>query len=138
MKYYLVITMLVLLLLGCTSQEKKIEELFQTGQLLQSEQKFQAAIDTFEYLLEKYPDNKYGVQAKFMIAFILSEHLQEYDQAKIILEEFINEYPDDSLADDAKWQLENMGKDLEELPIFQNQDSTPGQDQDSIQDEPIE
>jgi peptidyl-prolyl cis-trans isomerase C len=81
------------------------------------EELFQAAMDSkdshqririYEELIKKFPDSKYASQAQFMIGFIYSEELGEYDKAEEAFRIVIAEYPESELLDSAKWMIENM------------------------------
>ncbi len=50
-----------------------------------------------------------------MAGFILANDLQDFDAAKETYELYIEKYPDGQLADDAKIELENLGKTPEEI-----------------------
>jgi len=98
-----------------------IEEMFAKAQELQKQQKFNEAIVIFEKIIETTDNKDYAAKASFMIGFIYSENLEDYDNARKIFEDFLEKYPDnESLIESARWELEHMGKDLDTLPIFQD------------------
>ena len=55
-----------------------------------------------------------------MIAFIYAENLKDLEKAREEFTKFIQDYPEDPLVESAKWELENMGKKLEDLPFFKD------------------
>ncbi|MGQ9602686.1 MAG: peptidyl-prolyl cis-trans isomerase [bacterium] len=65
-------------------------------------------IKYYEMFLKKFPDNPRAYEAKFMIGFTLAEELHDYDGAEKVLKEFLEQYPNNDLTDDAIWMLENM------------------------------
>ncbi len=88
------------------------------------EELFQAAMDSddsqqriaiYEELINRFPDSKYAAQAQFMIGFIYSEELQNYRMAKIAFRIVIEQYPESDLVDSAKWMLENMEDESQEI-----------------------
>jgi outer membrane protein assembly factor BamD (BamD/ComL family) len=81
----------------------------------------QARIDAYEKLLQEYPDSEVSPQAQFMIGFIYSEELKDFDQAEIAFRELIKRYPNAELVDSAKWMLEHMR--TEDAPAFMNLDA---------------
>ena len=51
----------------------------------------------------------------FMAGFILANDLQDFDSAKETYELYLEKYPNGQLADDARVELENLGKTPEEI-----------------------
>jgi TolA-binding protein len=78
------------------------------------------AIENFKLILEKYPDGETTAQSTFMLGFIYANSLENYEQAKKYYTLFIEKYPDHDLADDAQYELNNLGKDINDLPIFKD------------------
>jgi outer membrane protein assembly factor BamD (BamD/ComL family) len=109
----LVLACVSLLLTGCGS--KSPEELFDLAQQAENDGDFQEAVDLYTMLLEKYPQNEHNYKAQFMIGFIYSEELKDYDQARMAMQKVVEQYPDCDLADDAQWMLDHMGKNLEDI-----------------------
>jgi len=66
-------------------------------------------------LVSTYPKGEHADEAQFMIGFIQSEELKDYNAARNAFERLLAEYPESELIDSAKWMLENMGK---EAPPF--------------------
>jgi peptidyl-prolyl cis-trans isomerase C len=62
----------------------------------------------YRQFAERFPDNERVYEARFMIGFTLAEDVQDYDQAEEVFREFLKEYPESDLSDDAEWMLENM------------------------------
>ncbi|MEO0339521.1 MAG: tetratricopeptide repeat protein [Bacteroidota bacterium] len=89
--------------------------LFKAGEVARSIQTFGKAVDLLAWINDKYPDSKNNAQALFLRAFTLDDGLKEFDQAGLLYQEFIDKYPDDPFADDAKFSLDNLGKDVNEL-----------------------
>ncbi|MBL1215576.1 MAG: tetratricopeptide repeat protein [Ignavibacteriae bacterium] len=73
------------------------------------------AVEYYKQVFEKYPEHKDAKQAMFMAGFILANDIKDYDQAREIYNKFIEKYPDSELAFSAKSELENLGKDPEEI-----------------------
>jgi TolA-binding protein len=51
----------------------------------------------------------------FLKAFTLDDGLKQYDEARKAYEDFIEKYPDNPFADDARFSIQNLGKDVNEL-----------------------
>jgi outer membrane protein assembly factor BamD (BamD/ComL family) len=109
----ILIMILSLFLSGCSS--KSPEELFNLAQQAENDGDFEKAIDFYTMLLRKYPHNEHNYKAQFMIGFIYSEELKDHEKAKLAMQKVVDNYPDCDLADDARWMLEHMGENLEEM-----------------------
>ena len=53
-----------------------------------------------------------------MVGYINANHLKDLDGAKEYYNSFISKFTDHDLADEAKYELENLGKPVEELPFL--------------------
>lgn len=90
---------------GSSDDDLTPEDLFQKASEEASAAK---KIEYYSQFAERFPDNERVYEARFMIGFTLAEDVQDYDQAEKVFREFLNEYPESDLSDDAKWMLENM------------------------------
>ena len=107
------------LIFSCSSgsKEKKTEqELYTDAQNYSEKGEFPSAIKTYEGILEAYPDSPRAYKAQFLIGFVYSENLKDYEKAKENYRKVIEKYPDCDLADDAKYMLETMEEDS--LPLI--------------------
>jgi TolA-binding protein len=82
--------------------------------------KFDVAIHNFKELVQYYPDGEHSAEAMFMLGFIYANDLKQFDLAKEYYGQFVKKYPNHDLADDAKYELETLGKDINDLPMFKN------------------
>jgi TolA-binding protein len=76
---------------------------------------YQKAIELFDRLISNYPGHPKGPQALFMKAFTLDDGLQDIEAARSAYMLFLEKYPNDDFADDARFSLDNLGKDINEL-----------------------
>jgi peptidyl-prolyl cis-trans isomerase C len=95
------------------SQKKTAQELFKEGQESTSPT---VRIAAYRRLLEEYPDSEVSPQAQFMMGFIYSEELKNYDQAEQAFRELLRRYPKSELAESARWMVDHMrSEDVPEL-----------------------
>src|SRR5205085_12046319 len=78
-------------------------------------------IAAYRKLLEDYPDSEVSPQAQFMVGFIYSEELKNYDEAETAFKGLLTKYPKAELAPSAQWMIDHMRS--EEAPAFINMDS---------------
>ncbi len=77
---------------------------------------YQMANNVLRMLLERYPDNERAPQALFMVGFNYANNIQDFIQARQVYETFIERYPDHELVFSVRWELEYLGKDINEIP----------------------
>jgi peptidyl-prolyl cis-trans isomerase C len=94
-------------------QRKTARELFNDAQAMaQPEQR----IDAYRKLIAQYPDSEVTAQAQFMIGFVYSEELKNYDDAEKAFKELLQRWPRAELASSAQWMIEHMR--TEDAPAF--------------------
>ena len=121
----LAISLTLLLLSSCGPKVTDVEMFTQANQL-QREGKYDEAIRMYDNLIVKYPKSTYGPQAQFMIGFIYANELKDLDKAKVAYEKFLKVYPEHEMAKDARWELEHLGQDIDDIEalIQSNADTT--------------
>jgi peptidyl-prolyl cis-trans isomerase C len=97
------------------SARKSARELFEDAQKAGAPQ---ARIDSYLKVLQEYPDSDVSPQAQFMVGFVYSEELKNYEQAEAAFRKLLERYPKSELAASARWMIEHMR--TEEAPDFMN------------------
>jgi peptidyl-prolyl cis-trans isomerase C len=95
------------------SQKKGAREMFQDAQ---ARGPATERLDAYQSLLREYPDSDVAPQAQFMVGFIFSEELRNYDEAEKSFRRVLERYPKSELAASAKWMVEHMRS--EDAPSF--------------------
>lgn len=121
-----ILLILLILISGCgeTKKERTQEmevELFAKAQELQKKEKFLDAIETYRKIISEYPETRQGANSQFMIGYIFANHVKDFEQAKIELDRFLEKYStiaDSGLVAGAKFELQFMGKDIDDIPIL--------------------
>ncbi len=108
---------LLIFIMAC-SDTKSEKEYFDLGYENYNNEQYEKALSEFKGLLENYPESEFASKAMFMVGFINANHLNNLEEAKKYYEMFIKKYPNHELVDSAKYELETLGKDIEDLPIF--------------------
>jgi len=91
------------------------EYLYKGAEIAMNLQMAGRAIEFHQRILKNYPDFDKRSYCLFLQAFIYENQMQQYETAKKLYLEFIEDFPDHPLADDAEVSMANMGKSLEEL-----------------------
>ncbi len=66
------------------------------------------AIDYYEKILEFYPDSPEAAKAQFMIGFLFSDKLKNFDAAETAFNTYLENWPTGELAESASYMLEHM------------------------------
>lgn len=92
------------------------EAAFMIASLYHNEMRdFRKAVDAYAQFAEKYPKSAKAPTALFLVGFVCNDELKDLDRAKQAYEKFIALYPNHDMADDAQFELKNLGKSPEEL-----------------------
>ena len=103
---------------GFVSQKKSAQQLFREGQEAGTPA---ARIAAYRRLLEEYPQSEVSPQAQFMIGFVYSEELKNYDEAEKAFNELLRRYPSSELVESAHWMIAHMR--TEDAPALVGADS---------------
>ena len=119
---FLIMMISLAILTGC-SEEKTEEDYFTLANEQYSQEAYADAIENFKIILEKFPEGTTTAKATFMLGFINANNLKNLEEAKKYYTLFIEKYPGHDLADDAQYELNTLGQDVNELPIFKDMQS---------------
>ncbi|MFO7811286.1 MAG: hypothetical protein R6V47_07965 [Candidatus Delongbacteria bacterium] len=104
--------------------ERTPDQLFYEAQEYAGMGMYGHAVRSYKEFLKKTPDHKKAPDVKFLIAFTYHNSLSEEEAAKKHYEEFLEKYPDSPLAVSARYEMENMGKDLKDMELFESEGTT--------------
>jgi len=90
-------------------------ELFDKAKKFQEESNFQAAIDCYQEIVKRFPKSQQAPQCQFMVGYLYANHLKNMEMAKEAYRTFIHNYPEHDLIKDAQWELDHLGKDVNEI-----------------------
>jgi len=98
---------------GFVTQKRAPREMFKAAQEIGAPRQRIAA---YQRLLDEHPDSDVSAQAQFMIGFVYSEELKDYEEAERAFRGLLERYPRSELAESARWMVEHMRS--EEAPPF--------------------
>ena len=81
---------------------------------------FNQAIQEYNNFCRAFPDHKNAASSLFMQGFIYHNSLSDLQMAEKLYLKFLDEYPDHELALSVRWELDNLGKNIDEMPFFKN------------------
>ncbi len=95
------------------------ESLFQAASLQANQLKQSVrAIETYRRLIQAFPNSNYNEQSLFMIAYVYANEIRDFEKAKEAYNEFLGKYPDHELASSVKWELDNLGTDINDIDFI--------------------
>jgi TolA-binding protein len=115
-----VLSLILMIVLFSCSDTKTEEEYYKLAYDQYNEGNYEASIQNFKSLIDNYPEGENAPNTIFMLGFINANHLQKYDEAKKYYNLFLEKFPEHELVSSAKYELETLGKDINELDIFKN------------------
>lgn len=93
--------------------------LFKVGQMYSNNLlDFEHSIDAHKRLIKKYPDSKFGAQSLFMIGYHYANSISDTAEARKYYEKFLEKYPEHELARSVQWELNFLGKDINEIDFL--------------------
>ena len=107
---YLSALILIFSIAACSTKLSE-EEYYSKAQQNYANQKFDLAVENFKGIADNYAKGEHHAEALFMLGFINANDIKDLDEAKKYYTIFVEKYPDHELADDAQYELENLGKD---------------------------
>ena len=110
----IVVLVLALAVAACKKGPTQ-EELFEKAKKFQEESNFAGAIESYQQIVKTYPKSVEAPQCQFMIGYLYANHLKNIDMARQAYQTFIKNYPDHELIKDAQWELDHLGKDVNEI-----------------------
>lgn len=120
------------LLILYSSLLKRFPNYAQSDDLLQklawsyhNRQEFQKAVSTYQRLLEENPQSQHAAQAQFMVGYIYANEIKDLDRARQAYTAFQQKYPQHDLSDDVAFELEHLGKDINEFDFLNSSQVEP-------------
>ncbi len=86
---------------------------------------FQRAVMTYQLLLEESPRSTHAAQSQFMVGYIYANEIKDLDRARQAYSAFQKKFPQHDLSDDVAFELEHLGKDINELEFLTKSQEEP-------------
>lgn len=127
-RFFLLLTFAGILVIGCSTKLSEMEYYNLATEAFNKED-YQKSLENFKHIVDYYPEGQKSSEALFMLGYINANNTKNLKDAEKYYKQFIEKYPDDELTDDAQYELKHLGKDINDLPIFQDipSDSAAGQ-----------
>jgi outer membrane protein assembly factor BamD (BamD/ComL family) len=109
------------------------EELFTQAQAQLNGNNPAEAVQSYEEIIENYPESENRSKAVFMLGFLHANELNDTETARIFYTQMLREYPDHELIESVNFELANLGRPIAEIDsilvekIEQQEMSTSGE-----------
>ena len=114
---WLVLVAFSLVIFSCGEKQTEKDFLDLAYQYME-QQNWEKAEENFIKISDDYPNGMHTSKAIFMVGYINANHLDNYDKAREFYTTFLEKFPDHELANDAQYELNNLGKSADELPFM--------------------
>ncbi len=91
------------------------ELMVEMGRRFDDNKILRGAIDQYRFLRKEYPGSKYRFDALFTIGEIYKDDLNDREQARTTFADFLNRYPRNHLADDARAAIKGIDAEADEM-----------------------
>jgi TolA-binding protein len=91
------------------------EYLFRAAEMSRAINGFSKMMSLYDWIYQYFPDYKKAPLALFLKGFAMDSEFKQPAEAKKIYDQFLSEFPNDSLANDVKFLLKNLGKSDDEI-----------------------
>lgn len=109
-------------IVGNPQGQNAAEYLFKTAEIQRSLKEYPKAVQTFQRILNDYPDYAKRPHSLFLMGFTYENDMRNLNEAKKIYNDFMSKYPSHELAQSVKFSLENLGKSPEDIiKMFEKQ-----------------
>ena len=98
---------------GFVSAQRSARELFQDAQQATDAR---VRISAYQRVVDEWPASDVAAQSQFMIGFINSEELKDYEAAERAMRAVVRNYPRSDLVASAQWMIDHMRTD--DVPEF--------------------
>lgn len=86
-------------------------------------QDFKSAIENYRKVREQFPTSEKIPFAIFMCGYIYANMLSDFLLAETYYHEFLDQYPDHELIPSVEFELEFLGKNINEIPLLKHLNS---------------
>ncbi len=81
---------------------------------------FDSAIAAYVDVVNNYSGTNQEAQAQFMIGYIYANILNDNSQAELNYKNFLDRFPDHELAPSVQFELDHLGKDINEIDVLKH------------------
>jgi len=101
--------------------EKDIKTQYLIGDIYMNDLRdFDSAIAAYVDVVNNFSGTNQEAQAQFMIGYIYANILNDNSQAELNYKNFLDRFPDHELAPSVQFELDHLGKDINEIDVLKH------------------
>lgn len=81
---------------------------------------YDQAVAAYQRVVAVFPGSPQEARAQFMIGYTYANLLADYQAARQAYQNFLDRFPDHELAPSVQFELEYLGKDINEIPVLKD------------------
>lgn len=81
---------------------------------------FENAIVSYKKVVDNFTGSTHEAQAQFMVGYVQANILNDFKQATATYNLFLDKFPDHELAPSVKFEMDNLGKDINDIPVLKH------------------
>ncbi len=81
---------------------------------------FDNAISSYTKVVENFSGSSHEAQAQFMVGYVQANILNDIDQARATYKIFLEKFPDHELTPSVQFEIDNLGRDINEIPVLKH------------------
>lgn len=98
------------------SASRRIDALLSLGRIaFENLQRPEEALGYYHRVYSDYPGHPLRAHAVFMLGFLYANSIIDLERAKAYYSEFLRDYPDHELTPSVRFEMDHLGKKIDEL-----------------------
>jgi len=81
---------------------------------------FDNAILSYQKVVDNYSGSSHEAQAQFIVGYVQANILNDFEKATASYNLFLEKFPDHELAPSVKFEMDNLGKDINDIPVLKH------------------
>ena len=81
---------------------------------------FDSAIQSYQNVVDNFSGSSQVAQAQFMVGYVYANYLNDFENATASYKLFLENFPDHELAPSVQFEMENLGRDINEIPVLKH------------------
>ncbi len=81
---------------------------------------FDNAILSYQKVVDNFLGSSKEAQAQFMVGYVYANYLNDIENATVYYKLFLEKYPEHELAPSVQFEMDNLGRDINEIPVLKH------------------
>lgn len=81
---------------------------------------FDNAIQSYQKVVDNFIGSDKEAEAQFMVGYVHANYLSDFESATASYELFLQKFPNHELAPSVQFEMDNLGRDINEIPVLKH------------------